>query len=166
MVNRYRKKPVEVEAVVWNGNNEQEIVQFVGEAFSRRDRYRGLYIKTLEGTMRVSTGDYIIKGIQGEFCVCKPDAFKETYEEAARGQGGDRALTLGELKELSGEPVWIRFIEAREMSSPYPGLLIGVNRDGVAVMMTAYGVSFALLTSKYGFTWVAYDHRPEVKVDG
>jgi hypothetical protein len=41
-----------------------------------------VHIKTLEGVMVVSTGDYVIKGVQGEFYPCKPDIFEMTYEEA------------------------------------------------------------------------------------
>ena len=41
----------------------------------------GIAIDTLEGTMMVNYGDYIIKGVQGEFYPCKPDIFLKTYEE-------------------------------------------------------------------------------------
>lgn len=41
----------------------------------------GIAIDTLEGTMRVDYGDYIIKGVKGEFYPCKPDIFKQTYDE-------------------------------------------------------------------------------------
>ena len=41
----------------------------------------GYYIPTLEGRMKVSDGDYVIKGVQGEFYPCKPDIFEATYEE-------------------------------------------------------------------------------------
>lgn len=59
-VKKYRKKPIIVEAYI---ANEEE------------------YIKTLEGTMKANKGDYIITGVKGEQYPCKPDAFKETYEE-------------------------------------------------------------------------------------
>ena len=42
-----------------------------------------LMIHTLEGDMRVSAGDWIIRGVQGEFYPCKPDIFKATYEEVS-----------------------------------------------------------------------------------
>lgn len=42
-----------------------------------------MYIETLEGTMKASVGDYIIKGVNGEFYPCKPDIFEKTYEEVA-----------------------------------------------------------------------------------
>lgn len=76
---KYRKKPVEIEAIQWKGNNLGELVGFVGaktiEMISKTP-----YIKTLEGKMMLSEGDYIIKGVVGEFYPCKPDIFEQTYE--------------------------------------------------------------------------------------
>lgn len=56
--------------------NEVAIFQLVDSGSSI------LRIKTLEGLLNVSDGDYIIKGVQGEFYPCKPDIFEETYELA------------------------------------------------------------------------------------
>ena len=82
---RYRKKPVEIEAVQWTGLNLEEIKVFVGESLIysifNTEPYVLIKIKTLEGDMIASEGDYIIKGISGEFYPCKPDIFKATYEE-------------------------------------------------------------------------------------
>lgn len=77
---RYRKKPVEIEAVRWTGENLEEIKEFAKGALVRRGSV-GIAIDTLEGRMRADKGDYIIKGIAGEFYPCKPDIFKATYEE-------------------------------------------------------------------------------------
>ena len=89
---KYRKKPVVIEAVQWNGRNLEEIKEFVGDSliYEISDAawkvgkgvpsvYMG--IKTLEGTHICSKGDYIIKGVQGEFYPCKPDIWKQTYEQ-------------------------------------------------------------------------------------
>lgn len=75
---KYRKKPVVIEAVLYSGENGQEIGLFVGEA----DRNEGnqFLIHTLEGTLAADPGDYIIRGVQGEFYPCKPDIFEQTYE--------------------------------------------------------------------------------------
>ena len=83
-----KKKPVIVEYVQWTGENVSEIMSFCGSA--AHDIYQinlanmpveySLIIKTLEGNMRAEPGDYIIKGVHGEFYPCKPDIFKETYE--------------------------------------------------------------------------------------
>lgn len=88
---KYRKKPVVIEAVRWTGKNLIDIQSFIeGHRVASDsvywDRYEdmvnenGLIIKTLEGLMKASIGDYIIKGVQGEFYPCKPDIFEQTYE--------------------------------------------------------------------------------------
>ena len=84
MIKKYRKKPVVVEAVQWLGNNFSELIEFIGGK-EERDKIdihsHGLYIKTLEGNMKVNDKDFVIKGVKGEFYPCKPDIFYETYEE-------------------------------------------------------------------------------------
>lgn len=85
---KYRKKPVVIEAVQWNGGNYQEICQFVGRNLERdaSELCNGvpslILIPTLEGVMEASVYDYIIKGVNGEFYPCKPDIFAKTYELA------------------------------------------------------------------------------------
>lgn len=81
------KKPVTIEAVKWDGENIEEIIAFCGDsAFtaieSKMDQTETeeLYIKTLEGNHHASVGDYIIKGVNGEFYPCKPDIFEKTYD--------------------------------------------------------------------------------------
>lgn len=77
---KYRKKPVVVEAIQFDGINFYEVEQFAkGKTFY--DLSVGFCIDTLEGKMLVSEGDYIIKGVEGEFYPCKPDIFHKTYEE-------------------------------------------------------------------------------------
>ena len=90
---KYKKKPIVVEAIRWTGSNLEEIRNFVGsdlieecvELFdikrTLKEMLVDIAIDTLEGTMRVDYGDYIIKGVQGEFYPCKPDIFLATYEE-------------------------------------------------------------------------------------
>ena len=79
---KFRKKPVVIEAIRFTESNQVEAVAWMGCAFPERtSEYVVLEINTLEGTMRVSPGDWIIKGIQGEFYPCKPDIFEATYEE-------------------------------------------------------------------------------------
>ena len=88
---KYRKKPVVIEAVQWNGNNLEEIKGFAGdsliyEIFDAEWKVgKGapvvyMEIETLEGNHKCTEGDYIIKGVQGEFYPCKPDIFEQTYE--------------------------------------------------------------------------------------
>jgi hypothetical protein len=82
---RFRKKPVVVEVVQWTGNNLDEILSFCPTA---KPDANNVIIPTLEdgpdaqAVHVASKGDYIIKGVQGEFYPCKPDIFEETYEPA------------------------------------------------------------------------------------
>ena len=87
MVRKYVKKPVTIEAIQYNGDNYLEICNFVGEGLDWTYGSRSLIIKTLEGDHYASIGDYIIKGIKGEFYPCKPDIFKETYDLAEENWG-------------------------------------------------------------------------------
>ena len=82
-MNKYRKKPLEIEAVQWTGDNLPIIITFM-QKVPQVDLTMGnekVFINTLEGTMTASVGDYIIKGVKGEFYPCKPDVFEQTYEE-------------------------------------------------------------------------------------
>jgi hypothetical protein len=72
------KKPVTIEAVHLSKCNTAEVLAFVGKsAYEVAD---GVEIETPEGTMLASWGDYVIKGVQGEFYPCKPDVFVATYD--------------------------------------------------------------------------------------
>ena len=80
-MSKYRKKPIELEAVQYTGQNPEEIVSFVGsdniiDLWPVKDE---IGIRTLEGSLGATPGDWIIKGIQGEFYPCKPDIFEATY---------------------------------------------------------------------------------------
>jgi hypothetical protein len=77
---KYRKKPVVIEAIQWDGTTESshEIIKFADVIWHCNHNH--MTICTLEGNMKASIGDYIIKGVQGEFYPCKPDIFESTYE--------------------------------------------------------------------------------------
>lgn len=92
---KVRKKPVVVEAMQWTGENHREMFDFLTD-YKKQDEFitvwgdnfyidhekvkGGLIIRTLEGAYTANIGDYIIKGVQGEFYPCKPDIFEKTYE--------------------------------------------------------------------------------------
>lgn len=86
MIVRYRKKPIEIDAVQWNGLWEDvpRIKEFSPDVFVRSDldhKRQYLFVKTLEGEHIVSPKDWVIRGIMGEYYPCKPDIFAMTYEE-------------------------------------------------------------------------------------
>lgn len=84
---KYRKKPVVVEAVQFSGKWEDVPIMkdFAGNYIHEESdvdfKRSYLMIDTLEGTMKVSPKDFIIKGVNGEFYPCKPDIFQKTYEK-------------------------------------------------------------------------------------
>ncbi|WP_163530980.1 hypothetical protein [Halobacillus ihumii] len=87
---KYRKKPVVIEAVQWKGDNWNDICDFVGIPTNGQGKFGAngemeIAIWTLEGEMTASIGDYIIKGVQGEFYPCKPDIFESTYDSIEQG---------------------------------------------------------------------------------
>ena len=93
---QYRKKPVRIEAMRFN-NDELVMggvarwcggrVRSEAKASDHTDVAYWLEIPTLEGVMTARPGDYIIKGVQGEFYPCKPDIFESTYERVGmRGE--------------------------------------------------------------------------------
>ena len=83
-MSRYRKKPVEIEARLYDGTRDGwvRIALWLRESNVRvgMNSDGRLFIPTLEGDMTASPGDYIIRGVQGEFYPCKPDIFEATYE--------------------------------------------------------------------------------------
>jgi hypothetical protein len=90
-VRKFRKKPVVIEAVQFPGlNGDNPCFDPVIKAFPEAAKWKGwlhddgtwrLDIPTLEGVVTASPGDWIIKGVAGEFYPCKPDIFEQTYEE-------------------------------------------------------------------------------------
>jgi hypothetical protein len=84
---KYRKKPVEIEAVRFRRNNWNDILEFTNNTAHTLIIERGInkiatcIIPTLEGEHIASEGDYIIRGVKGEFYPCKPDIFEMTYEK-------------------------------------------------------------------------------------
>lgn len=83
---KFRKRPIVIEAVQFDGSNYREVLSFIYPDLSE-DALNGatimrlpIVIETLEGDMTASRLDWIIKGIDGEFYPCKPDIFEKTYE--------------------------------------------------------------------------------------
>lgn len=77
---QYRKKPVVVEAVQWTSDDAREVREFCQTLFDMVPFPRAILIPTPEGMMTAKRGDWIIKGVNGEYYPCKPDVFAKTYE--------------------------------------------------------------------------------------
>lgn len=95
----YRKKPVIIKAFCYDGdlkdaNGNYYIPDWAIKAFEKGEIFYknagDLYIKTLEGDMHVTVGDYVIQGVQGEIYPCKPDIFEQTYEPVTGLDNCDR----------------------------------------------------------------------------
>jgi hypothetical protein len=83
---KFRKKPVVIEAVRYRpfgdtpGVSEERLIHWKRGEKAPTTTVVTAYVETLEGRMEVSVGDWIIKGVNGEFYPCKPDIFEKTYE--------------------------------------------------------------------------------------
>lgn len=105
-VHRYRKLPVEIEAVEWTGRYSSMLIieEFMGiprGILSGNDLKDNtvLHIQTLEGVMFANVGDYIIKGVNGEFYPCKPDIFWKTYRRVEKVEI-DGSLTQSDIESI------------------------------------------------------------------
>lgn len=88
--NRYRKRPIEIEARQWDGSTPSatDLITWILETGSASyrcgehccDGEYAISIRTLEGSMKASPGDWILRGVQGEFYPCRDDIFRLTYE--------------------------------------------------------------------------------------
>jgi len=131
MIRRYRKKPITIEAIQWTGDNMAEVTHFGEGKCAVKHIKEIVLVSTLEGDMIANKGDYIIKGIAGEFYPCKEDIFTRTYEavpELTREAEEDwfysrglkkrvRRLSEAELAGLEGvatPPVYYLIAEVRE----------------------------------------------------
>jgi hypothetical protein len=116
-VTRFRKKPVEVEAMRWDGSLEsiRAICEWVNSPdrdddptisyLTNNNQPYGVVVWTLEGEMKVAPGDWIIRGVKGEFYSCKPGIFALTYESALAAsplveENEELATRITELERL------------------------------------------------------------------
>ena len=94
---KYVKKPVVIDAIQITRENIDDVIDFVSSkdsvivpSFVDFEKTTPIYfIHTLEGVMRACVGDWIIKGIKGEFYPCKPDIFNATYKPIDDGATGN-----------------------------------------------------------------------------
>lgn len=113
MVKDYMKKQVVIQAMVWTGDNVDKLEEFMGKE-ENKNWYRDheetgdLYIHTLEWDHRASIGDYIIKGVKGEFYPCKPDIFEMTYEEVQECEGAPANDDWKRNRSFSAAIEWLK----------------------------------------------------------
>lgn len=128
---RFTKKPVTIEAIQWTGKNLRAVITFTDgppdtrsthagmawEAYADLVARDGLKIYTLEGKMLANVGDWIIRGVKGEYYPCKPDIFEATYSQASKetdlpcqGDKDSRRLLSLEMahKEWSEKTEWVQ----------------------------------------------------------
>ena len=103
---KYRKKPVLIEAIQLTSDVAQfwRVYEFMrSDVQEWDDEPFRIRIRTLEGEMWATEGDWVIKGVQGEFYPCKPDIFAQTYESAARPAPEALGAAKGELSDAEIE---------------------------------------------------------------
>jgi len=120
----FRKKPIVVEAIRWTGLNLYEVETFLDPAFTPDRRYMlesrpgtadvTLFIKTPEGDMKASVGDYIVRGVKGEFYPCKPDIFELTNEPADTATVGGPPPWASEFDRPARREILAREIDENE----------------------------------------------------
>lgn len=81
---KFKKKPVVIESVQWDGSNVGEVREHFGPFLDWTFYNDGINIRTLEGVMFASKLDWIIKGVKGEFYPCKPDIFEALYDKVIK----------------------------------------------------------------------------------
>lgn len=89
-VRRYRKKPVEIEAFQYVGDNYEALRTWADDCVQLNTGTAETYVDTLEGPMIFNPGDYIIRGVRGEYYPCKPHIFNETYERVTDDGGEEQ----------------------------------------------------------------------------
>ena len=128
---KYRKKPVVIEAVQWTGENIKEVLDFMNWRNAAHDDEIGLMIHTLEGNHYASPGDWIIKGVQGEFYPCKPDIFEKTYEKVVNM---DKIIPYGyfieDLEDMSDDDIRTNLRTSLDKLAPgYTNEKITISRE-------------------------------------
>lgn len=103
---KFRKKPIEIEAVQWNGMTVSETPDWIVNALFIGNNPGGIFrlgedvhIHTSEGVMIASPNDWIIRGVKGELYPCKPDIFEATYEVVSEVVFDKRHAVIGSLME-------------------------------------------------------------------
>lgn len=116
---KYRKKPVVIEAVYYDGQNLNTIESFAPIQRQVTDDGLSYGIDTLEGFMKITEGDWIIKGVNGEFYPCKPDIFEKTYERVEVIVQAERDARLPSKVDFAAklDDLWHRAVKLSSTSA-------------------------------------------------
>lgn len=133
---QYRKKQIVIEAIQFDGWNWKECMQFMSDkdlAFTDDlTRKENLKIDTLEGTMIANVGDWIIKGVKGEFYPCKPDVFAATYEPVEPTTNCSRLGSKFTIKQVGKSEGYVIYRENEFIG----GITFGNDKDVYVVART------------------------------
>ena len=141
---RFTKNPVTIDAIKWTGSNLREVIAFTDgppdtrsihagmawEAYVDLVARDGLKIYTLEGKMLANIGDWIIRGIKGEYYPCKPDIFEATYTSAPQAQAVERDAEQERWMEI-GKAIERACIDQPDSTE----IVISLERDAGTVTM-------------------------------
>ena len=127
MIHKYTKKPVTIEAIQWTPENKSAIWKWVVEdnngiivsQIDMNNKTQEYFIDTLEGNMKIGEGDYIIKGVKGEFYPCKPDIFEMTYDKSIDAGTLIADLLTKELEALGDADLEPREDTVEELLTEY-----------------------------------------------
>lgn len=120
---KFQKKPVVIEAMQYTGNNHGEIMDWASGRATMVHGPHTFSVKTLEGVMTITPGDYVICGIKGEFYPCKPDIFTATYDPVKPDSDQPVYEPRSELGKL------LRVL-TREVNEFAPGAFEGIHVNG------------------------------------
>lgn len=174
MIKKYIKKSIGIEAIKWTGTNLEKIKSFVGEnlIYDTLDSECKLLIKTLEGNMIVSKGDYIIKGIKGEFYPIKQDIFEESYTLISSNEKNDNSSMLSKKEILIGKYVIFNdglFLPNEKVSELlYTNTKLICSYSGVTEWcnhVICELIDIYSGTSIYNYAFNCYKHEEKIKND-
>lgn len=150
-MSKFRKKSIVIEAIQFTGTNSGELHEFSNGAIQEPVGKDYMEIETLEGVMRVSLNDYVIKGINGEFYPCKPDIFDKTYEKAdtektfmeqLQADASDLLEKTAKLSDLIHSQEFKDTIRTEEQNSKLISSLVSMAYDFEQLFFTVQDLAF------------------------
>lgn len=113
---KYRKKPVEVDAIQWTGNNLEEAIEFLGDDYAGRSAERHpngkstIYVQSMEGVVRGEKGCMLVRDIKGEYYVYDYDIFLNTHEPVTSDEG--KLIQADDYSNIFTAEEWLELLNA------------------------------------------------------